>query len=410
MKHPNKFTRLAFLAGLSVALSAQSQQVFQTVEDMPPKVCVSERVIYHSNLFRLNESVTDIEQRLGAGASRADTVFQTSACANLDWHAAQQDFSLNLLVDDNRYLNNDMLNHTSGAGKLQWDWRTAGDWYGKLGGSYRHTLGSFLNDRPLVKDLVDAEQYFGELNHDIGAHVKVTLGGTRTDTTHDAESRQVDNYRSTSGDAGITLISRAENYLGATFKRTRANYPYDVLIEAVSVDRDYEEDTTSLRFRYALAGKTVLRGSAGYLERRYLNADDNDYAGSVWRVGLNWQPTSQTQFDVAVWKELGAYFDSESDHFVSRGASLMPIWMPRDKIKLSGLVSWVEQQYLSRSLTVLEAAPREDEVLIAGIEMQYRPMDHLDFNLGYSHEQHDSSLPGYGYTDQVAALRIRARF
>lgn len=408
--HFHFYRLVLLLAGVSTSMPAWSQQVFPPVEEMPPTVCVSEQVIHHSNLFHLSNSVTDIEQRLGAGASRDDTVFQTSACANGDWQFAQQAVVLNLLVDDNRYLNNDMLNHTSGAGRLLWNWRTAGDWYGELGGNYRHALGTFLNDRALVKDLVDALQYFGELNHDIGAHVTVTLDGAQTDTSHDAQSRQIDNYRSTRGGAGLTVTSSAENYIGVNYRRTRASYPYDVVINDAPLDRDYQEDTESLRFRYALANKTVLRGTAGYVKRDYPNAEDNNYSGSTWRVGLNWQPTSQAQVDLVAWKELGAYFDSEADHFVTRGASLTPIWAPRDKLKFSVLASWAKQQFLASSLTLLETTPREDKVLVAGLDVWYRPVDFLDFDLSYNHEQHDSSLAGYDYTDRVAMLRLRARF
>lgn len=404
-----RYGRALGIVAISSAKLVWAQSVYTAAELVPPKLCVAEQVIQHSNLFRLNDGA-DVQQRLGAGASRADTTFQTSACANTDWQFSQQQLALNLSVDDNRYLHNDLLNHTSGLGRLQWNWRTAGDWYGKLGGSYRHALATFTNDRPLVKDLVDSYQYFGDLTHDVGAYVKLNLGGTRTDTSHSAEQRRIDDYRSTTGTAGITLTSLAENYLGANFQRTRANYPVDALIDTTLLDRDYQEDTTSLRFGYALTGKTLLRGSAGYLQRDYPRAADNDYSGNVWRVGLDWAPRNKLKFEFAAWKELSAYFDSEADHFVSRGGGVTFNWTPRDKLKFAAATSWAEQEFIAQRLSLPLTASRTDQVFSAGVDALYQPLDFMDVAIRYSHEQNDSDLAAYEFVDDVVSLRLRARF
>lgn len=373
-------------------------------------LCISEQAIYHSNLYHLNRNITDIQQLLGPGTSRQNTVLSTSACGEDHWHLKQQDFSLKGAINDNRFLDNEFLNHVSGNGELIWDWRAAAGWHGQLGGNYQRALGTFLNDRPIVKDLVDSSHYFAEINRDFGAHVMMRVRGIRTDTSHDAVPRQVDNYRSDNVLAELILMSTAENYIGFGVQHTRAAYPFVTMIGDLALDRNYNEDTESFRFHYQIEPKTILEGSAGYLDHEYPHDPDSNYAGEVWRLTLHWLPTSNIQLVMAGWKDLSSYFDSESDHFISRGASFSPNWTPDDKWNFSFPLRWERQQYISRSILTATLQGREDVVKMGGMVLAYRPHSYLDVDLSYSYEQHTSNIEVYGYLDQVTALQLRFRF
>jgi len=423
-RHPLVAT---LLFGCAAMQPARSEYIIDpVVEGERPRsfVCVAEQLSYDSNLFRIAKFV-DPKTTLGPDASRDDFIARTSACVDANWQWAQQRFRLTGSIDDNRYRHNQMLDHTSGNGKLQWDWQVGESWYGKLGGSYQHALSSFINDRPIEKDLVDSTRYFGELNKDVGTFVTLHVGGSRTETSHDTVARQVDNYRNTSGDAGITLTSRAGNYIGANYQYSKADYPDPVLIETppitpipgitipgttITVDRDYKERISLLRFSYALAPRTVLRGSGGYVSRTYAGAPDSDYSGAQWRLFLTWQPTVSTQLELSGWQQLNAYFDLEADHFVSRGFSVTPSWMPHERVKISTLFSWEKQQYLARTLAVIDTAARDDKVSTAGLDVAYRPAEWLDVGVNYKYEEHDSTLAAYKFNDQIAALQLRLRF
>jgi len=402
------------LATASYVSDANAEDASYAADDEQEKdrsfLCLAEQAIYHSNLFHLNRTTTDVEQRLGPGASRYNTALRTTACVEGHWQKEPQEFLLRAAIDDNRYLDNKILNHTSGNAELTWNWQTAGNWHGQLGGDYQRALGTFVNDRPLVKDIVQSYRYFAEVNHDFGAHIIARVRGSRTDTSHDAEERRVDNYRSTTGVAELILMSRAENYLGFGVQRVEAVYPFPVVIGDVTFDRDYREDSASARFHYELAGKTSFEGAVGYLKHEYKHDPSTNYQGEVWRAALNWQPRENIQFVIAGWKNLASYFDSEADHFISRGASLTPKWTPDDKWTISMPLRWERQQYIFRSVLTATLEPREDKVKIAGIDINFRPRNSLYIDLNYSYEQRDSSLPLYGYTDEMTALQIQWRF
>jgi hypothetical protein len=403
----------ALLFGCIAAQPAWSQVFIDSTpygEPKPSYVCVSEQVIYDSNLFRLNRNV-DPKLILGPDANRSDVIARTSACVDINREWGRQKVELAGAVDDNRFRHNGMLDHTSGNGKLLWDWQAGERWYGKLGANYQHALGTFQNDRPLEKDLVDSARYFTEVNRDFGPFLTLHVGGARTDTSHNALSRQIDNFRSTSADAGITLTSRAENYIGFNYQFSRADYPDPVIVNELPVDRDYREYTPLLRFKYALAPRTVLRGSGGYVWRDYPRAGESNYSGAQWRVFLTWQPTLETQLEFSGWQQLNAYFDSEADHFLSRGVSVAPSWNPYERFKLGAIFSWEKQKYLQRTLSLGIISPaRDDKVSAAGVNAAYQPADWLDLGLSYRYERHDSTLTAFEFDDRVAAIQLRLKF
>ena len=404
---------LACVASCVVTSTAQADDEDDNEDDPQNErsfVCLAEQAIYHTNLFHLNDSVTDIGQRLGPGASRYNTSLRTSACVQERWQWNPQEFKLDADIDDNRFLDNKILNHTSGNADLLWNWQTAGNWHGQLGGDYKRALGTFVNDRPLVKDVVDSYHYFMEVNHDFGAHIIARVRGEHTDTSHDADSRLIDNYRNNTGIAEILLMSRAENYLGISAQRVQALYPYTLIINDITYDRDYREETVSLRAHYEIESKTIFAAAVSHVKHDYQHDPTINYSGYTWRTSLDWQPRGNIQFVLAGWKDLASYFDTEADHFISRGASLTPKWMPHEKVTISLPLRWERQQYIFRNIETAGLLPREDEVKIAGVEVLYRPRPSFDIDVNYGYEKRDSSIDVYSYLDEMTSLQIQWSF
>lgn len=375
----------------------------------PFQLCAAEQIIHDSNLFRLADGM-DVHSRLGPEASRDDVLYRTSACALGNFQSSRQELNFKAEFADNRFKNNDTLDNHSYNGTLNWNWNLAGDWSGKVGGSYNRALAAFLNDRPLEKDLVTSYQYFGELRKVFGSHIGVFAGGQRTSSSHSASDRGIDEFHSNSGRAGVEYITDAQDTIGVDYQYAKADYPGTFLINNVPFDQDYHQDVTSVRVKYAFGPKTVLKASAGYLQRTYPNSPDHDYSGSVWRAALQWQPTVKTQLTLNGWRELQAYIDAESDHYLSKGFSLQPGWSPRQKIMLSALLWWEKQDYLSSSFAAQTEGPRHDDVRVQGADLTYTPVRYVDLVLSYRHERHTSDHPDLGFTDNLASLIVRGKF
>jgi len=412
---PPYYAKLGAWLLLSCAVATAAHADDQDDDEEDPNrasfICVAEQAIYHTNLFHLNDSVADIQQRLGPGASRYNTSLRTSACAQYAWQKEPQEFRLRADIDDNRFLDNKVLNHTSGNADLLWNWETAGGFHGQLGGSYQRALGTFINDRPLVKDVVSSYHYFFEVNRDFGAHIIARVRGERTDTSHDADPRRIDNYRNNTGIAEIIFMSRAENYLGVSAQRSQATYPDNLIVNNLVFERNYREQTESVRGHYQIANKTILSGSFAHIEHDYRNDPSQNYSGYTWHAAIDWQPRANLQMVLAGWKDLMSYFDLEADHFISRGASFTPKWMPHEKLTVSFPLRWERQRYIFRSVETASFVPREDEVAIASIEVLYRPRPSLLVDLNYGYEHRDSTIRSlYAYLDEMTAVQIRWSF
>jgi len=395
---------------MTTAWGAPESQATKVNPDTPPfQLCAAEQVLYDSNLFRLTDSM-DVHDRLGANASKNDYIYRTSACANGDWQLSRQELQLSAEIADNRFKRNSELNNTSTNGKINWNWNLADNWSGKLGGTVTRALGAFYNDRPIEKDIVTSYEYFGELKHIFGAHVGIFADAERVSSTHSAADRGVDEFHSNSGKLGAEYITSAQDTIGVDYQYTRADYPGEYILAGVPFVRDYNQNITSLRVNYALGAKTQLNASLGYLERTYPQAHEHDYSGDEWRVSLQYQPTVKTQLQLTGWHELSAYLDSESDHFLSQGVSLIPSWSPRRKIGISALLWWEKQNYLSSSLAAITEGPREDKVKTAGANLTYSPVKYLDVLFSYRHEQHDSNHADLSFNDNLATITLKGKF
>lgn len=403
-----------FMAMASMA--ADAQQPVQTAK--PFELCVAEQVTYDSNLYRLPDGV-NATSILGSSASRDDYLYKTSLCANGNWQLGRQKVVVKGDVSDNRYVNNDILNNTSANGDVTWNWQTAGDWSGKIGGHISHGLGTFFNDRPVVKDTVNAYQYSAEIRHPVIGRWNAVLGGQRTSTTHSSDERDVDNFESNAGQASLEYVSRANNLIAVDYQYSRASYPAPLVLDGVLVQRDFNQEVAGLRFNYSPGDVTRLQLKAGYLQRQYPRDTSRDYSGTVGRLSLNYQPLDKLQLTAEAWRELTSYFDVEANYFVSRGVSFTPSWTPRERLTLAVLAWWERQDYLANGVATDQVtgaliantlAGRKDEVMTLGGQVGYRFLKYFDLSVSYRNEQRDSNRPLTGYHDNVASAMLRARF
>lgn len=407
----NGFSRCCGIALLLHGVIAYSQE---EPESKPFELCVAEKVTYDSNLYRLPASA-DVTSRLGPDASRDDYMYSTSACANGNWHLSRQDVLLKAEVSDNRFQRNDILDNVSGNAGLMWSWQTIGNWAGKFGAGYSRALGTFYNDRPLTKDVVDSYNYLAELRHPIVGNLNAVVGAQGRFAEHGAAERAADDFRSNDGKASVEYVSRSANVLAVDYRFSKARYPTTVFFDDAPLARNYDERVIGGRLKYSSRSDTTFTATAGYLKRRYEEDASRDYSGGIGRASLQWQPSEGFQVVLSGWRELSSYFDAESNYFVSRGVSLIPVWTPRTNLKIAPVLWWEKQQYLSNSLVDITTdttglPQREDKVVALGGQISWSFLRYLELGVAYRHEQHDSNRELTGYEGNIASAKLTARF
>ena len=369
---------------------------------------LSETMAYDNNLYRLAPGV-DPHLTVGENTEREDFINRASAGAKLHYLAGRQTFDINARADDNRYRRNDILNHVSGDGTAIWHWMLGHDWSGRAGVVYDRALAAFANNRFLGKDLLTSVDYFGEARYELTPRWSFNAGGHWSRADHSTTTREVENQRSKTVNAGVTYETPLLDSFGFDYRYTDTHFP-ESNKGGGGFDRDYTERAPKGWLKYKLTGKTDLDAQAGFLRRNYPNSVIGNFSGGFWRSTLNWAPSAKTMLSVAAWHELQAYIEAGSDYFVAQGFSLTPAWMPTQKWKFSVVYSRENQRFIGSAPAPFGEPRRRDKVATTTLGASYSPQPWLDLTVSYRFDKRTTNRDLLDYTDDLASVGISLRF
>jgi hypothetical protein len=364
--------------------------------DRPFTAYVADQYLYDSNLFRIPALFAS-----SPGISRQDHVNTISVGGDGQMSLGRQVFTAQLHASNSRFAQNSDLNNTAGQARLDWDWTLSPFLFGDAGGDFNRTLAGFANAHFFQRDLIDTTGYFVDARVRLAQHWSINAGVRNADTTHSLSIREIDNYRSKSGNLSLEYLTDEQNSIALEYRYTHAHFTQTITVNGVPFDPNYDDHDARVVVKYDLTGKLRLDASAGYLDRKYPNAQFGSFSGDVWKGTLNWQLTGKTTIAFGAWRQLSAYLGSESDYFVARGESIAPTWHATERIDVSLSASWSKQDYLSSSPSTLEFASRRDNVRNQQIRIAYAPRDYLQLEAAYSLEQRYSNQYDFSYNDKL---------
>jgi len=353
---------------------------------------------WDDNLFRLPDHT------LPDRGTRHDEINLIAGAGQLQTFQGLQQFVLSGTLEDERFTQNTFLNSVVGNGRAEWDWRTAGDLSGTLGGTFAQQLSGFANNRSFARDLVDLRQYFASGRLGIGARWALRASGYDQKVTHSLEIYDYDDAHTDNGSIGIEYKAPTGYVLGWDYKHARTTY--------TDPTSDYNDNSALLRWNVQLAGDLQLTGDAGYQSRQYTSRTVGNFSGDVWNFGINFQPTARTSLDAAAWRELRAWLDTtqsasttllNSDHYVSRGVRLAPGWNSGAHWKLTLAGAYEIQDYVAGDSTTFT---REDKVASSSATLGYGFLKYFDVAFGVRFERRNSTNSDYSYDDRLLNLKL----
>jgi hypothetical protein len=363
-----------------------------------------------SNLYRLPDGIDAATLSPDSTATRDDIVSRTSASADGGWQVGRQAVSLDVNVDANRYADNDVLDNTSGNGRVDWDWQLAQDWSGQLGGSYGRALSGFVNSRFLGRDVLETSDYHGALRYQLTPHWSLSGHGRVASGSHDTETRKQDDFETAATAFAMSYLTGRGDEMGLEYRRTATSFPEETPGSFLFASRRYIDRTANFNLQYAFTIKTSLQGSAGYVWRHYPEGVIGDFAGPTWNAALHWEPRAKTRVTIAQWRELKAYLDAESSHFESRGTRLTVAWLPTPRQSFAFEVSDEHHDYEGFDPGALSEPARRDALRSAKGSFTWQPLQRLALELAYGLERRDSSRPLFEFDDRVASATLRLIF
>jgi hypothetical protein len=402
----------ALLCGIAACLATHAARAAGPTAADPFKIYVSDRFSYEDNLFRVSDSVREQGEEAHGVSSFEDYINRLSAGIQTRFDASRQVFALNLRIDDVRYQENDQLDHRGGAGDLKWNFDIGSHWSGLIDARYDRAQAGFSNYELFIKDVVDTQNYLGELRFKIGSRWALLAGGALTESKHSAPERRDSNMESETARFGIeygtpsaTLIALEYGFMDATFPESdRIN----------GVEAKFEQTMPLIRAVYTYSEKTRFNARAGYISREFTSGSSNrEYSGATWNFNAYWEPRVQLYFDMELWRELRSYSDSESNYFVSTGVSLRPTWSPTPLMNFALTLLAEDQDYrnsASPEFALPDLPGRKDDVKSAGLTWEYTPRDYLDIALSYRWLDRDSNRELRVHEAEIASATIRVAF
>jgi len=362
------------------------------------------RELYDDNLYRLPETNDP-------RALREDYIHRVSAGLDGNWQWSRQKVLLNLLAADNVYQRNDRLDNTSGHGRVAWEWRAGNAWSGALGADFNRMLASFSNTRFIGKDMLDTAATSASLGFRLGPSWSLKAAGRRASTEHSASERRFDNFQTDSISVGLHFKTSSESEIALDVRRTEGHFDRALNLAGQLFDRDYEDESINLEVSQIYSPRTRLELNAGYLSREYgdvalADIGKGSFAGPIGDLLLQWQASNKIALNLNGWRHLRAYLDAESDYFVSEGVGVAPTWGPSDKVSVALELGYETQDYLGASVD-LPSSARVDRVRSGKLQIGYRPLRKLHFDLTVGIEERESNRVLLEYESRMASVGVR---
>ena len=397
---------LTIALGLAV-IAATPRCVVAEDQDRHLSVRLGQKVAQEDNLFRLPEWL-DPALFLGDGAAREERVDTTSIALAGRWQRGEQRVAFDADAASNRFTDNAYLDNVAGHGSLDWSWRLGGRWSGELGTRRERSLAGFANTDSLAKDLLDTRAYYGEAHLDVGPRWRAVLRARAATTDHDSEQRRNDDVELRTAAMGLEYHTPRESVLGWEFREARATYPEQALTAGGGTTSDYAEQRAVMNLVYVFTSKVSLNANAGYAWRTYAFAERGDFAGGVWSATLQWLPTQSVRVSFERFRDIKAYLDAESDHFVVTGSTLSATWAPIAKLGLSLRASREDQSYIGADM--FGTPNRRDVPFVGSFVVAYTPHARAAFEFAMRRETRDSTSARFDYGAATASLAGEIRF
>lgn len=388
---------------------------------------VSGAYFYDDNLFRLDKNeAPDLK--------RSDRYALLSAGLDVDWKPGRQHVVMNASKTLIRYDRYDYLDFDGKELKAVWNWRVGNHVSGNLGASKVTSQSSFA-DIGRVNNKVDRERRFGRAEWEFHPRWRIGAGVATMDNSNSDPSLFSQSFTQDSYDVLLTHLTPKGSKLQARVRWTDSDYPTMKLLSlhpflpVVAVaDNSYEQTEYTLLADWRFSAKLVLRGEAGWVDRTYTNAlkgsyapyepwlepyerllvDRPDYSGFNGRLTADWYATAKTLLSASVYQELGGATDINASSVLKRGASLMGVWLIREKWRLNGEASYENRDF--RGDMEAGTVQTEDDTSSLTLSLNYVPIRPVSMDFGVRTGRRDSNRFAGDYTYNSVFFSVRGDF
>lgn len=397
------------LTAIALALAALTAQAAWGATNEPIQPYVSYQFMWDSNIFRLSGRDAAKAQ---LGSSNMGTVMhRVDAGIDADIPISRQHVVAQLNVNKSRFESFRFLDYTGHDVQIRWEWVVGDRWSGVAGYSNSRHLASYTQLQRPVQSLVTLSNRFVDADYNFLPHWHVHGKASRYEVAYSNDLQNASNVNLNSVEAGVDFISRADNSLGVQLKGTDGGYPNRQVVANSTVDNSYRQYEVNALASWKYSPNTRVAARLGYVRRTYHQLSVRDFKGLAGRASVYWHVGGSTVLRLSAWRRISAYQNLLSSYVINNGASLSPTWTVTPKLTVKGQVLYEALTYQGDPGFALDnTRVRRDHLHGAGLDVTYKPFDHLTLEASYDWRYRTSNYSTRSYRDNTINVQLRLDF
>lgn len=363
---------------------------------------------YDSNLFRV---ANDTEALRVLGTTDTAEHYRTVAAGiNVDWRLSRQTLRAHAQVNRSDFATYEQLNYTGRDMLLQWSWVVGSIARGDVGASEVRTLGSFNELQRVVGNVRTVRRRFVNGAVKLDNRWQVQAAATRIDllnSSNTALQRSLD-FTEDSLNLGVQYQTPKGTLVDLGSRFSNGTYPNRQIVGLTPVDNSYKQVDPGLGITWSPTGKTRVQGRLGYTQRTYDDVPQRNFTGATGRLSGDWFVTGKTAFNMAMYREIGAYEDTVASYSLTHGIAVGASWLTSAKTKLTVRASHDQRSFDGDPQFIVSPLPvRQDQVstLLANFNYAVRRNVALGFTLQAGERTSNRALEEYRYHSGMVNLR-----
>lgn len=344
--------------------------------------------------------------RRDANSEQSDDIRRVTAGMKLNWEYKRQQLNIDVSTTDVKY---DFFQELDYLGKnlsASWDWRLGKDFSGSLGHTFTRSSASFSDISSIVGNTRDQTNQYARFRWALSPRVKFGLSFSNSELEYLAEEQQAGNSQSYRVAPSLSYTTPKGNKVGLSFSHSKGKYPNRIVSSTSTVDKKYDENSTSLSWNWNASEKSKVNGTIAYVTREHEIASVRDYSAINTRFNYAWSITAKTKLNLSFFKNTQPRDDLNANISENTGFQFSPSWVITHKVSLSGTYSHETRK--NKGDTGLNNSVQLKETYDSlGVNLGYRMTKNLSVGASYKHDLRDSNQTNNNYDANVLGINAR---
>lgn len=369
------------------------------------KPYASVNYVHDSNLFRVaNDVITP------GNGSTAEQYHTLTAGMNVDLPLSRQVIRARAELSQTRFDTYKQLNYDGRDLLLQWSWLVGNNAHGDVGVSEVRSQGSLYGLNQQVNNVRTQRRRFFNGTVKLDSHWQVNAVAAHTFNT--TPTQNVLDFTEDSLGLGLQYQTRMGTLFEMSNNVSKGDYPNRQIVGTTPVDNSYKQMTPSIGVTLQPTGKIRLQTKLGYTQRTYSDVPRRNFSGITGRLSTDWFPTGKTALNLVLYRDIGAYDDSNTSYTLNNGMAIGVTWFGSAKTTLNFSVSRDVLEYDGDPGFIPSTGPvRQDTVTGLQVSLKYLATRKMTVTGALQTGERTSSRgESFGYRYNSAQVGMRGVF